>query len=166
MFMPYSNEYAVAVVVYCLMYLHQYVEYLEVDLIGSKATNQKQEKIFIYFSCLGQGLIPGLFSPESSALPSEPSHLYSWIGTLVRSCSPFSISFWIVRLRLRLLRDNHNQKTFSSLQACALFSFIAEVDFMNSKSWAQSHFTLYAKHLRSFFRRKSSAQSEKAWRRA
>ena len=53
------------------MYLQQYGKYLEVDLISSKLTNRKQEKI----SCLNRESNPGLFSPVSPALPSEPSHL-------------------------------------------------------------------------------------------
>ena len=53
------------------MYLQKYAKYLEVDLIGSKATNRKQEKL----SCLRQGLNPRPFSPVSSALLSEPSRL-------------------------------------------------------------------------------------------
>ena len=39
------------------------------------------------------------------------------------------------------------------------------VDFRKAKSWAQSHFTLYAKLLKSFLWRKSSAQSVRAQRR-
>ena len=35
-----------------------------------------------------------------------------------------------------------------------------------NKSWAQSHFILYAKLLRSFFRYKSMAQDVRAWHRA
>ena len=33
------------------------------------------ENKFLFFSCLCLGLNLGPFSPESSALPSEPSHL-------------------------------------------------------------------------------------------
>ena len=43
----YLNENYAAVVVYCHLYLDQYLEYLEVDLIDAKATNPKQEKIFL-----------------------------------------------------------------------------------------------------------------------
>ena len=39
-------------VIYCRMYLHQYIDYLEVDLIGSKATKQKQENFFSLFLVL------------------------------------------------------------------------------------------------------------------
>ena len=62
---------SVSVTIFYHMYLQQYGKYLEADLIGSKATNRKQEK----FSSFGQGLNPGPFSLESSALPSEPSRL-------------------------------------------------------------------------------------------
>ena len=41
-----------------------------------------------------------------------------------------------------------------------------EVDFIKAKSWTQSHFTLYAKLLRSFLRPKSLVQSVRAWPRA
>ena len=57
--------------IYYHVYLQQLGKYLEVDLIGSRATNQKQEK----FSCLGKELNPGPFNPESFALPSDPSCL-------------------------------------------------------------------------------------------
>ena len=40
------------------VYLQQLSKYLEVNLIGSKATNPKQEKIFFTFSCLGLCLNP------------------------------------------------------------------------------------------------------------
>ena len=62
-----SNENDAAVVIYCHVHLHQFVEYFVIDLIGSKATNQKQEKIVFSFLCLGLGLNPGPFSPESIA---------------------------------------------------------------------------------------------------
>ena len=45
-----------------MCYLQQYYKYLEVDLIGSKAANQKKRKyfkIFLYFSSLGLGWNPG-----------------------------------------------------------------------------------------------------------
>ena len=65
----------VSATIYYYMYLQQYGKYLEVDLIGSKATNRKHEKMVSPFSCLGRRLNPVPFSPESTALPSEPSHL-------------------------------------------------------------------------------------------
>ena len=46
-----SNDNHAAMVIYCHMHLYQYVEYLEVDLTGSKAINQKEEKIY-FLSCL------------------------------------------------------------------------------------------------------------------
>ena len=52
--------------------------HLEVDLKGSNATNLKQDKIFFPFTCLNWGLNPWPFSPQSSAVPSEPSILDFW----------------------------------------------------------------------------------------
>ena len=66
-----STFFSLNVTIYQHMYLQQYNKHLEVDLIGSKATNRKQEKIFFYFLPW-----PGL-NPGPSALASEPSHLYS-----------------------------------------------------------------------------------------
>ena len=43
----YLNENSAGVVIYCHVYLHPYNKYLEVDLIGSKATNRKQEEFFL-----------------------------------------------------------------------------------------------------------------------
>ena len=57
-----GNWSTAAAVIYCHMYSHQYVEYLEVDLMGSKATNRKQEKIIFNFSCLRQGFNRGLLN--------------------------------------------------------------------------------------------------------
>ena len=73
--MLYSKENEV---IYCEMYLNQFSDNLEVDLKGSKATPQKQDNC----SCLMWGLNSGPFSPESSALPSEPSHLVFTIRCL------------------------------------------------------------------------------------
>ena len=54
------------------LYLQQYGKYLEMDLIDYNAINQKRDKIFFGH---GRGLNLGPSSLESSALPSEPSHL-------------------------------------------------------------------------------------------
>ena len=43
-----SKKNHAAVVFYCHMYFHQYVKYLEVYIIGSKAIHGKQEKIFLF----------------------------------------------------------------------------------------------------------------------
>ena len=64
-------------VIHCHLHSHQYVQYLELDLIGSKATNRKQEKILFNCYFLSRGLNPGPFSPESSVLPFELSNLVS-----------------------------------------------------------------------------------------
>ena len=71
-----SNKNHAAVVFYCHVYSHQYVEYLKVDLKGSKAINPKQEKILSNTSCPGWELNPRPFSPKSSTLAYEPSHRY------------------------------------------------------------------------------------------
>ena len=52
---------------------------------GSRRFQQMHEKIFFYFSCLVWGSNPEPFSPESSALPSEPwdvnkSNQTRWLG--------------------------------------------------------------------------------------
>ena len=47
----------------------------------------------------------------------------------------------------------------------ALLFWHSGLNFIKAKSCAQSHFTLCAKFLRSFFRRKSWAQRVRAWRR-
>ena len=58
--------------IYYHVYFQQYGKYLEVDIIGSKATNKKQEKIFLYLSYRSQGLNSGPFS--MSLLPCHLSH--------------------------------------------------------------------------------------------
>ena len=50
---------------------------------------------------------------------SRSKHFLNW--NFSQKLFPFSISFWIVRLRLGRIRDNHNQKTFSDIQAWAVF---------------------------------------------
>ena len=62
--------------IYYHIYLQQFGKYLEVDLIGSKATNQNREKISFNLSCLMWGLKPGPFSSEFSAFPSHLFHLF------------------------------------------------------------------------------------------
>ena len=51
--MPSSS---ISMTFYYRVYLQQYGKYLDVNLIGSKASNQKQEQ----FSCLSGELNPGL----------------------------------------------------------------------------------------------------------
>ena len=51
---PYSNENDVAKVIYCHVYSHQFVNYLEVDLRVSKATRPNKRKlIFIFLHLAG-----------------------------------------------------------------------------------------------------------------
>ena len=61
------------------------LRYLKADAIGSKATNQRQEKGFLRIS----------FTPEPSALPPEPSHLFdSWsILCFFFKCWHLSLSY-------------------------------------------------------------------------
>ena len=59
-----GTSFSFAMTFYCQVYLQQYGKFLEKDLIGTKAANQKQEN--------KRGLNPGPFGPDSSALPSEP----------------------------------------------------------------------------------------------
>ena len=52
--MPCLSENVVAMKMYCHAYSHQYVEYLEVDLKGPEAINQKQDKTFFTFLSSGR----------------------------------------------------------------------------------------------------------------
>ena len=67
-------------VYYCVYWQH-HSKFSEVNLKGSKAY-WKRAKIFFTLSCLGPGSSPGLFSPEFSALPSEPLHLFRNLNCL------------------------------------------------------------------------------------
>ena len=46
-------------------------------------SNQPKTSYCFYFSCLDQGMIPRLISPESSALSSRPSYLVDWTVCLM-----------------------------------------------------------------------------------
>ena len=56
-----------------------YGKYLEVDLIGSKATNEKQKTRFFYFFLALIGVWTKALS-VSSLLPCHLSHLQSLVG--------------------------------------------------------------------------------------
>ena len=74
--------------------MQQYNKYLKVDLLGSKATSKKQKFCFLFF--LPQpGIKPGHFSPESSALLSESSHLFQHQNLFFKfTPSRFDGSIW------------------------------------------------------------------------
>ena len=59
-----------------------------------------------------------------------------------------------------------NYALFECPKAEIVVAYQPWVNFIEAKSWAQSHFTLWAQHLRSFFGLKSSEQPVRAWRRA
>ena len=64
--------FSISVTIYYHLYLQQYIKCLEVDLIGSKATNVKQEKYIFLFSCLDRAFNSVPFCSESS--PCHLSH--------------------------------------------------------------------------------------------
>ena len=66
--MPYSNEINVAMVTYCHLYSHQYVEYLVVDLVRNQP--KTRENILIFF-------LPRLGNEPRTSLPLslQPCHL-------------------------------------------------------------------------------------------
>ena len=67
--MLYWNVNSKAVTIYYHMCLHQYSKYLEIDLIGSKTTNQKQAILFHFF-------LPRRDQTQDLSVPSLlPSHL-------------------------------------------------------------------------------------------
>ena len=63
---------------YVAMCIHKHLKVYNYWLLGYQATNRNREKKqLLILSCLGWGLNPGPFKSESSALPSELSHLVS-----------------------------------------------------------------------------------------